>query len=110
MAQMLREVESPSWAAAAEPSPRQVPKSKESLADRNAKPHHPACVPRATEWQRIGNRIDAAMIFARADYLNVRTVPVIGRLWDCDDFRTGRNSSIDVGNQLVVEMCYDHSP
>jgi hypothetical protein len=24
-----------------------------------------------TEWQRIGNQIDAAMIFARADFLSV---------------------------------------
>ena len=24
-----------------------------------------------TEWQRIGNQIDAAMIFARADFVNV---------------------------------------
>jgi hypothetical protein len=28
-------------------------------------------VPQPTEWQRIGNQIDAAMIFARADFLNV---------------------------------------
>ena len=27
-------------------------------------------VPQATEWQRIGNQIDAAMIFARADFVN----------------------------------------
>jgi hypothetical protein len=26
---------------------------------------------------------------ARADYLNVRTVPVMGRLWDCDDLGQG---------------------
>ena len=48
--------------------------------------------------------------FTRVDYLNVRTVPVMGRLWDCDDLGQGRNFSIDVGNQIVVEMCYDHSP
>ncbi len=29
-------------------------------------------VPQATEWQRIGNQIDAAMIFARADFVKVR--------------------------------------
>ena len=28
--------------------------------------------PEPTEWQRIGNQIDAAMIFARADFVNVR--------------------------------------
>jgi hypothetical protein len=28
-------------------------------------------VPQATEWQRIGNQIDAAMIFTRADFVNV---------------------------------------
>jgi hypothetical protein len=28
-------------------------------------------VPQPTEWQRIGNQIDAAMIFALADFLNV---------------------------------------
>ena len=29
-------------------------------------------VPQATEWQRIGNQIDAAMIFARADFVSVQ--------------------------------------
>jgi hypothetical protein len=29
-------------------------------------------VPNATEWQRIGNQIDAAMIFAQADFVNLR--------------------------------------
>ena len=28
-------------------------------------------IPQPTEWQRIGNQIDAAMIFARADFVNV---------------------------------------
>ena len=28
-------------------------------------------VPQATEWQHIGNQIDAAMIFARADFVDV---------------------------------------
>jgi hypothetical protein len=28
-------------------------------------------VPQATEWQRIGNQIDAAMIFAGADFVKV---------------------------------------
>jgi hypothetical protein len=28
-------------------------------------------VPQPTEWQRIGNQIDAAMIFARAYFVNV---------------------------------------
>jgi len=28
-------------------------------------------VSQATEWQRIGNQIDAAMIFAGADFVNV---------------------------------------
>jgi len=28
-------------------------------------------VPEASEWQRIGNQIDATMIFARADFVNV---------------------------------------
>jgi hypothetical protein len=28
-------------------------------------------VPRTTEWQRIGNQIDAAMVFARFDFVNV---------------------------------------
>jgi hypothetical protein len=31
-------------------------------------------VPQATEWQRIGNQIDAAMIFARADFVKICTV------------------------------------
>jgi hypothetical protein len=29
-------------------------------------------VSQTTEWQRIGNEINAEMIFARADFLNVR--------------------------------------
>ena len=57
-----------------------------------------------TEWQGFGNQVDGAMVFTRVDYLNVRTVPVMGRLWDCDDLGQGRNFSIDVGNQIVVEM------
>jgi hypothetical protein len=28
-------------------------------------------IPQAPEWQRIGNQIDAAFIFARADFVNV---------------------------------------
>jgi hypothetical protein len=28
-------------------------------------------VPQLSEWQRIADQIDAAMIFARADFLNV---------------------------------------
>jgi len=28
--------------------------------------------PQPTEWQHIGNQIHAAMIFARADFINVR--------------------------------------
>ena len=29
-------------------------------------------IPQPTEWQRIGNQIDAASIFARADFVKVR--------------------------------------
>jgi hypothetical protein len=28
-------------------------------------------VPQATEWQRVGNQIDAAMIFAGTDFVSV---------------------------------------
>jgi hypothetical protein len=28
-------------------------------------------IPQPTEWQHIGNQIDAAMIFARTDFVNV---------------------------------------
>jgi len=28
-------------------------------------------IPQPTEWQRIGNEIDTAFIFARADFVNV---------------------------------------
>jgi len=31
-------------------------------------------VPQPTEWQRIGNEIDAAMIFTRADFVNVHII------------------------------------
>ena len=30
-------------------------------------------IPQPAEWQRIGNQIDAALIFARADFVNVRS-------------------------------------
>ena len=33
--------------------------------------HDLACHPQLTEWQRIGNQVDAAMIFAAADFVNV---------------------------------------
>jgi hypothetical protein len=28
-------------------------------------------IPQPTEWQRIGNQIDAAFVFARPDFVNV---------------------------------------
>ena len=28
-------------------------------------------IPQPTEWQHIGNEIDAALIFARSDFVNV---------------------------------------
>ena len=31
-------------------------------------------IPQPTEWQRIGNHIDAAMIFAGSDFVNVRRI------------------------------------
>jgi hypothetical protein len=31
-------------------------------------------IPQPTEWQRIGDQIDAAMIFARADFVNVQQI------------------------------------
>ena len=31
-------------------------------------------IPQATEWQHIGNQIDAAFIFARADFVNVHII------------------------------------
>jgi hypothetical protein len=30
-----------------------------------------SAIPQTTEWQRIGNQIDAAFIFARADFVKV---------------------------------------
>jgi hypothetical protein len=35
-------------------------------------------VPRPTEWQRIRDQIDTAMIFARANFVNLRCELVIG--------------------------------
>ena len=32
-------------------------------------------IPQPTEWQRIGNQIDAATIFARADFVGVHRKP-----------------------------------
>ena len=34
-------------------------------------PQSKLAVPQPTEWQHIGNQIDAAMIFARADFVSV---------------------------------------
>jgi hypothetical protein len=34
-------------------------------------------VPQATEWQHIGNQIEAAIIFARADFVNVPRSPAV---------------------------------
>jgi hypothetical protein len=33
----------------------------------------PSTVPQPTDWQRIGNQIDAAMIVAGPDFVNVHT-------------------------------------
>jgi hypothetical protein len=35
----------------------------------------PAIIPQPTEWQRIGNQINAAMIIARPNFVNVHTGP-----------------------------------
>ena len=37
-------------------------------------------VPQATEWQRIGNQINAASVFARADFVNVHS-QILLRNW-----------------------------
>ena len=37
-------------------------------------------VPQPTEWQHIGNEIDAAFIFARADFVSVHRKPQTRRL------------------------------
>jgi hypothetical protein len=37
-------------------------------------------IPQPTEWQQIGNQIKAAMIFARADFVNVRWLQRLVRL------------------------------
>ena len=37
-------------------------------------------VPQATEWQRIGQQINAAMIFAGADFVNVNE-GIVGSRW-----------------------------
>src|SRR5262245_25963227 len=37
-----------------------------------------SAIPEPTERQRIGNQIDAASIFARADFVNVRCMLVLG--------------------------------
>ena len=36
-------------------------------------------VPQPTEWQCIANQIDAAMIFARADFVNMHRKPFVSR-------------------------------
>jgi hypothetical protein len=34
-------------------------------------------VPQPTEWQHIGNQINAAMIFALSDFIDVRRSPAV---------------------------------
>jgi len=46
-------------------------------------------VPQTTEWQRIGNQINRRDDLCAREPLNVRSVPVMGRLWDCDDLGQG---------------------
>jgi hypothetical protein len=42
-----------------------------SSAIRQSKTRSCEALPQSTEWQRIGNQIDAAMIFAGAYFVNV---------------------------------------
>jgi len=37
-------------------------------------------VPQPPEWQRIGNQIDAAFIFARSDFVNVNANSVVDEI------------------------------
>jgi hypothetical protein len=39
----------------------------------------PTTIPQLTEWQRIGNQIDAAMIFARAHFIKVLEAQTVCR-------------------------------
>ena len=40
-------------------------------------------IPQPTEWQRIGNQIDAAMIFARTDFVKVRSFDIVNTCGHC---------------------------
>jgi len=53
-------------------------------------------VPKATEWQRFGNQIDAAMTFARSDFVNVHFL----RLWSL--LLNGHFGRLDYGENLVA--------
>jgi len=54
-------------------------------------------IPQATKRQRIGNEIEAAMVFARSDFVNRHRMPwhsgAVG--WDKGDYNCG-NKTLDV--------------
>ena len=59
-------------------------------------------IPQATEWQHIGNEIDAAMVFARADFVNV-SVHAAG--WGNAMAQSSKASAYRVHRNTVTGTC-----
>ena len=63
-------------------------------------------VPHATEWQRIRNQINAAMILARSDFVNVLSVshhaqPAVST-WIADAHRGGKRFIVRADEKLTA--------
>ena len=63
---------------------------------------HCIAIPQPTEWQHIGNQIDAAMIFARADFVNVNRA-VSWSDWSIVDLELLRETPMEVWLSAVTD-------
>ena len=54
-------------------------------------------IPEPPEWQRIGNQIDAAVIFARVDFVNVQPSLLVARVAS-----SGRGGTADMTHRICL--------
>jgi len=66
-------------------------------------------IPQATEWQRIGNQINAAFIFARADFVNVHRA-VSWSDWSIVDLELLRETPMEVWLSAVTDRRTSQTP
>jgi len=64
----------------------------------------PTGIPQPTEWQRIGDQINAASIFARADFVNV--LRISHPLWDRRNFPARGCGLISIRVIPMASRCY----